>query len=96
MPGAWTEIDQNNIVMASIEDLNEEEQRNYAALQEYIKQQFLVGIKKDRHDKISREGEFKMPSIKISNNKVEVLNTVSEPSSDLTAVNLRIENMLKS
>ncbi|CAN6318944.1 unnamed protein product [Urochloa humidicola] len=72
MPGSWTDVDKNNIVMASIEELNEEEQRSYAALQEYIKQQFLTGMKKDRHGKITREEEFKMPAIKTNDSKVEL------------------------
>ena len=96
MPGSWTDLDKNNIVMASIEDLGEEEQRNYAALQEYLKQQFLAGIKKDRHNKVVREQEFVLPSIKLNDNRIEVIPNVSETPSSIADLSSKIETIIKN
>ena len=38
MSGSLTDLDKKNIIMATIEELSEEEQRKYAVLQEYIKE----------------------------------------------------------
>jgi hypothetical protein len=39
--------------MVNIEDLSEEDQMKYNELQEYIKQQFLSGARKDRSGKVT-------------------------------------------
>jgi hypothetical protein len=39
--------------MVNIEELSEEDQRKYTELQEYIKQQFLSGAKKDCSGKVT-------------------------------------------
>jgi hypothetical protein len=39
--------------MVNIEELSEENQRKYIELQEYIKQQFLSGARKDRSGKVT-------------------------------------------
>jgi hypothetical protein len=49
-------LTRKNVIMVNIEELSEEDQRKYTELQEYIKQQFLSGAKKDRsvsHPEIS-------------------------------------------
>jgi hypothetical protein len=58
-------------IMVNIEDLSEEDQRKYIELQEYVKQQFLSGAKKDRSGKVTMIQDFEMSSIKINNDKIE-------------------------
>ena len=81
--GALCDLDQNNVIMVNIEELSEEDQRSYAALQEYVKQQFLSGAKKDRQGKVTIAQDFGLPAIKLNNDKVEVVTTVSQPETDL-------------
>jgi hypothetical protein len=45
--GAWCELDMNNIVTASLEDLSPKKQKKFKALQEYMQVQFIAGVKKD-------------------------------------------------
>ena len=56
--GSRCELDMENIITASMEDLSLEEQQKFQALQEYMKVQFLAGVKKDRHGKVARLKEF--------------------------------------
>jgi hypothetical protein len=70
--------------MVNIEDLSEEDQRKYIELQEYIKQQFLSGAKKDRSCKVTMTQDFELPAIKVNNDKIEVITTVSKPETDLS------------
>jgi hypothetical protein len=70
--------------MVSIDKLSEKDQRKYAALQEYIKQQFLSGAKKDRQGKATLAQDFELSAIKLNNDKVEVITTVSKPETDLS------------
>jgi hypothetical protein len=51
--GSQCDIDKKNVIMVNIEELSEEDQRKYTELQEYIKQQFLFGAKKDRSGKVT-------------------------------------------
>jgi hypothetical protein len=51
--GSQCDIDKKNVIMVNIEELSEEDQRKYTELQEYIKQQFLSGAKKDRSGKVT-------------------------------------------
>ena len=81
--GAWCELDKNNVIMVNIEELSEEDQRKYMELQEYIKQQFLSGVKKDRSGKVTIAQDFELPAIKLNNNKVEVIPAVSQTPSDI-------------
>ena len=74
----------SNAIMSNVEELNEEDQRKYATLQEYVKQQFLSGAKKGRQDKATISQDFKLPAIKLNNDKVEVIAAVSKPESDLS------------
>jgi hypothetical protein len=41
--------------------------------------QFLAGIKKDRLGKVARLKEFELPTIKLNDNKIEVIPNVSKP-----------------
>ena len=70
--------------MTSIEELNEEDQRKYAALQKHVKQQFLSGAKKGRQVKATISQDFELLAIKLNNDMVEVITTVSNPESDLS------------
>jgi hypothetical protein len=58
--GAWCELDMNNIVTVSLEDLSPEEQQKFKALQEYMQVQFLDGVKKDPSGKVARLKEFEL------------------------------------
>jgi hypothetical protein len=64
----------------NIEELSEEDQRKNTGLQEYIKQQFLSGAKKDRSVKVTLNQDFELPAIKLNKDKVEVIPTVSQAS----------------
>jgi hypothetical protein len=70
--------------MVNIEDLSAEDQRKYTELHEYIKQQFLSSVRKDRSDKVTMTQDFEMPAIKINNDKIEVITTVSKPETELS------------
>jgi hypothetical protein len=70
--------------MVNIEDLSEEDQRKYIELQEYIKQQFLSSARKDRSGKVTMTQDFELPAIKVNNDKIEVITTVSKPETDLS------------
>jgi hypothetical protein len=85
--GARCELDMNNIVTASLEDLSPEEQQKFEALQEYMQVQFLAGAKKDRSDKVARLKEFELPAIRLNDNNIEVIPTISKkPSSETPLV----------
>ncbi|XP_022685314.1 (-)-germacrene D synthase-like [Setaria italica] len=69
--GSTTDIDKDNIIAASMEDLSEEEQWNIIALQEYVKNYCLLGVKKDRKGKTTRMQYFEMPAIKMKDHMIE-------------------------
>jgi hypothetical protein len=76
--GARCDLDMNNIVTTSFEDLPPEEQQRYKAVQEYMHVQFLADIKKNRSGKVARLKEFELPAIKLNDNNIEVISTVSK------------------
>jgi hypothetical protein len=78
--GAQCDLDMNNIVTASLEDLSLKEQQKFKALQEYMQVQSLAlaGVKKDQSGKVARLKEFELPAIMLNNNNVEVIPTVSK------------------
>jgi hypothetical protein len=78
--GSQFGIDTKNMIMVNIEELSEEDQRKYMKLQEYIKQQFLSGAKKDHSGKVTLNQDFELPVIKLNKDKVEVIPTVSQAS----------------
>jgi hypothetical protein len=71
-------------IMVNIEDLSEEDQRKYTELQEYIKQQFLSGARKDRSGKVTMTQDFELSAIKVNNDKIEVITTISKPETYLS------------
>jgi hypothetical protein len=75
--GAWCELYMNNIVIASLEDLSPENQK-FKALQEYMQVQFLAGVKKDQSGKVARLKDFEQPAIRLNDNNIEVIPTVSK------------------
>jgi hypothetical protein len=83
--GARCDLDMNNIVTASLEDVSLEEQQKFKALQEYMQVRFLAGVKKDRSGKVVRLKEFELPAIRLNDNNIEVIPTVSKkPLPDTT------------
>jgi hypothetical protein len=58
----------------------------YTELQEYIKQQFLSGTKKDRSGKVTIAQEFELSAIKINKDKVEPTISQQPPSDLITQV----------
>jgi hypothetical protein len=78
--GSQCDIDKKNVIMVNIEELSEEDQRKYTELQEYIKQQFLPGAKKDRSGKVTLNQDFELPAFKLNKDRVEVIPTVSQAS----------------
>jgi hypothetical protein len=44
----------------------------------YMQVQFLAGINKDRSGKVARLKEFELPAIKLNDNNIEVIPTVSK------------------
>jgi hypothetical protein len=47
-------------------------------LQEYMQVQCLAGVKKDRSGKVARLKEFKLSAIRLNDNNIEVIPTVSK------------------
>jgi hypothetical protein len=91
--GARCELDMNNIVTASLEDLSQEEQQKFKALQEYMQVQFLAGVKKDRSGKVARLKEFKLPVIRLNDNNIEVIPTISKkPPPDTTPTKSTVDS----
>jgi hypothetical protein len=76
--GARCELNMNNIVTTSLEDLSPEEQQKFKVLKEYMQVQFLAGIKKNRSSKVARLKEFELPAIRLNDNNVEVIPTISK------------------
>ena len=81
--GVITDLDENNNISTSIEELSEEERQDYLVAREHFKTQFLKGFKKDEKGQITRVQDFVMPSFVLKNKQVEVIDDVSTSSSDL-------------
>jgi hypothetical protein len=91
--GAQCDLDMNNIVTMSLEDLSPEEKQKFKALQEYMQVQFLAGVKKDRSGKVVRLKEFELPAIRLNDNNIEVIPTVSKkPPSEPSPVKSTVES----
>jgi len=78
-----SEIDKENIITATMEELTEEERKAYLLVEVHVKAQFLKGFKKDRGGLVKRVEEFVLPSLKLSKDKVEEISNVSLSSSDI-------------
>ena len=81
--GATRDLDKDNTISATIEELREEEYQEYLVAEEHFKVQFLEGFKKDRSGQVKRVQAFMMPSFTLKNKQVEVVSYVSTSSSDL-------------
>ena len=68
-----SEIDKENIITATMEELTEEERKAYLVAEEHLREHFLQGFKKERGGLVKRVGEFVMPSFKLNQDMVEVL-----------------------
>ena len=76
-------IDKENIIMATLEELTEEERKAYLLVEEHVKTQFLKGFKKDCGGLVKRVEEFVLPSLKLSKDKIEEISNVSISPSDM-------------
>ena len=86
------EVHNNNIIMATMEELTEHEHRAYLIAEEHLKEQFLQGFKKERGGLFKRVGEFVMPSFKLNNDKVEVI--PAEPSELVKQLSLMVDKKI--
>ena len=78
-----SEINKENIITATLEELTEEECKAYLLVEEHVKAQFLKGFKKDRSDLIKWVEEFVLPSLKLNKDKIEENPNVSLSPSDM-------------
>ena len=78
-----SEIDKDNIITATMEELTEEERKAYLLVEEHVKAQFLKVFKKDRGGLVKRVEEFVLPSLKLNKDKVEEIPNVSLYPSDM-------------
>ena len=72
-----SEIDKDNIITATLEELTEEERKAYLLVEEHVKDQFLKGFKKDRGGLVKRVEEFVLPSLKLNKDKIEEIPNVN-------------------
>jgi hypothetical protein len=68
----------NNIVTTSLEDLSLEEKQKFKVLQEYMQVQFPASVKKHQYGKVARLKGFELPAIRLNDNNIEVIPTVSK------------------
>ena len=78
-----SEVDKENIITATMEELTEEERKAYLLVEEHVKTQFLKGFKKDRGGLVKRVEEFVLPSLKLNKGKVEEIPNVSLSPSNM-------------
>ena len=78
-----SEINKDNIITATIEELSEEERKTYLLLEEHVKAQFLKVFKKDRGGLVKRVEKFVLPSLKLNKDKIEEIPNVSTSPSDM-------------
>ena len=83
MSGSTCDLDKDNIITATMEELTDEERKRYLIAEEHFRAQFLKGFKKDRGGLVKRVEEFVMPAFKLANDQVEELPKVTGESSDL-------------
>jgi len=78
-----SEIDKENIITATMEELTKEERKAYLLVEEHVKAQFLKGFKKDCGGLVKRVEEFVLPSLMLSKDKIEEISNVSLSPSDM-------------
>ena len=72
-----SEIDKENIITVTMEELTEEECKAYLLVEEHVKTQFLKGFKKDRGGLVKRVEEFVLLSLKLNKDKIEEIPNVN-------------------
>lgn len=77
--GSPCDLDMENIITTLLKDLTQEEQQKFQALEEYMKVQFQAGVKKCHYGKVARLKEFEPSTIKLNDNNVGVITTISQP-----------------
>ena len=78
-----SEINKENIITASMEEITEEERKAYLLIEEHVKAQFLKCFKKDHGGLVKRVEEFVLPSLKLNKDKIEEIPNVSLSPSDI-------------
>ena len=78
-----SEINKDNIITTTLEELTEEERKAYLLVEEHDKAQFLKGFKKDHGGLVKRVEEFVLPSLKLNKDKIEEIPNVSLSPSDM-------------
>ena len=78
-----SEINKDNNITTTMEELTEEECKAYLLMEEHVKVQFLKGFKKDRGDLVKRVEEFVLLSLKLNKDKIEEIPNVSLSPSDI-------------
>ena len=78
-----SEIDKENIITATLDELTKKERKAYLLVEEHVKIQFLKGFKKDRGGFVKRVDEFVLPSLKLSKDKIEEIPNVNLSPSDM-------------
>ena len=78
-----SEIDKENIITVTMEELTKEERRSYLLVEEHVKAQFLKGFKKDHDGLIKSVEEFVLPSVKLNKDKIQEIPNVSLSPSDM-------------
>ena len=89
-----SEIDKENIITATMEELTEEERKAYLIAEEHLREHFLQGFKKERRGLFKRVGEFVMPSFKLNQDKVEVL--PNDPSELVKHFSLMVDSKISA
>ena len=93
--GSITNLDKDNIITATMEELTKEEHKSYLVPEEHFMVRFLKGFKKNRGGFVKRVEEFIMPSFKLSNNQIEEIPNVSNKLSDLlTQLSLMLDQKI--
>jgi len=88
------EISGANIIMATMEELTDDERQAYLIAEEHLKEQFIRGFKKERGGLFKRFGEFVMPSFKLNKDKVEVL--PKDPSELVKQFSLMLDSKISA
>ena len=92
--GTHSEIHNDNVIKATMEELTEDERQAYLIVEEHLKEQFLQGFKKERGGLFKRVGEFVMPSFKLNKDKVEVL--PNDPSELVKQFSLMVDSKISA
>ncbi|KAF8783605.1 hypothetical protein HU200_000458 [Digitaria exilis] len=89
-----SKIDQDDIP-ANIEDLDEEGRQKYLMALAYLKSEFLKGFKKDQ-DTVTRVQEFVMPSFKMNDDKIEIIDTTEHGHCNWINAYRRLDHLSRS